>query len=133
MAKHIHADLWTKYAEFAQIMENPWSQFQYWNYEDECWCDLDEDDGLWARGTAKYRLKPRTIKIGNIDVPEPVREPLENGMKYFVVATSGFFLAEAGIWNGAKIHMIHLERGLIHLDPESAELHAKALISLTSK
>ena len=33
---------------------------------------------------AKYRIKPKTIRIGEYDVPEPVREPLEFREKYWV-------------------------------------------------
>ncbi|MCP9269707.1 hypothetical protein M5U04_16860 [Xenorhabdus sp. XENO-1] len=133
MPKHPHAELWTKYAEFAQVMDNPWSQFQYWNYNDECWCDLDENDGLW--GTAKYRLKPRTIKIGEIDVPEPVREALEEFTEYYCpdINTFGTSDADCHLWDGCDNDNDRLQSGLIHLDRGSAELHAKALIALTSK
>ncbi|MBD2791726.1 hypothetical protein [Xenorhabdus szentirmaii] len=131
MAKHIHADLMMEYAKLAQETDRPWEHFQFKLQGDIEW--HNPSAGLAFRDDNEYRLKPHTIKIGNYDVPEPVRKPLKRAQKYFVVATSRFFPAEAGIWDGAKIHMIYLERGLIHLTREAAELHAKALISLTSK
>ena len=33
---------------------------------------------------SKYRIKPRTIRIGEYDVPEPMREAPEVGTQYFV-------------------------------------------------
>ncbi|MGJ0624012.1 hypothetical protein [Xenorhabdus bovienii] len=82
---------------------------------------------------AGYRLKTRTIKIGDIDVPEPVREPLENEQKYYYPCIlSDEWLCGDVLWWGDLYDVARLNRGLIHLDPESAELHAKALISLTA-
>ncbi|MEQ1969729.1 hypothetical protein ABLA30_22830 [Xenorhabdus nematophila] len=131
MTKHIHADLIMAYAKLAQETDKPWDGFQYRIRGNEEWLDCGVSVRFWFGN--EYRLKPRTVKIGEIDVPEPVREPLERDQEYFVVATTGLFPAEAGIWDGAKIHMRYLERGLIHLNRESAELHAKALIALTQK
>ncbi|MDX7992618.1 hypothetical protein [Xenorhabdus littoralis] len=129
MAKYIHADLLMEYAKLAQETERPWEYFEI--YAAGEW--ISASVPLAFLVNQEYRLKPKTIRIGNIDVPEPVREPLECDQEYFVVATSGLFPASIGVWNSAKIHMIYLERGLIHLDRESAELHAQALIALTAK
>ena len=75
-----------------------------------------------------YRIKPRTIRIGEIDVPEPVREPLNVGETYYIVqATAGTFSMEF-TWASDSVDKSLLSRGLIHLTSEAAELHAKALI-----
>ncbi|MDX7989179.1 hypothetical protein FE392_18000 [Xenorhabdus sp. 12] len=138
MAKpHIHADLTMEYAKLAQETERPWEYFQYRTHGNEKWLDCNT---LFAFHSAyQYRLKPRTIKIGNFDVPEPVREPLEEGAEYFYPYVSGTEESDMGgffsrdYWAGWCVDMTRLKRGLIHLTPEAAELHAKSLISLTSK
>ena len=39
---------------------------------------LDKEGGVFYSG-AKYRIKPRTIRIGEYDVPEPMREAPDVG------------------------------------------------------
>lgn len=81
------------------------------------WLDLNE-----------YRIKPKTIRIGDIDVPEPVREELEIDELYFVVDGSLREFTDSYRWKNDELDNIWLSRGLIHLTREAAELHAKALI-----
>ena len=82
--------------------------------------------------TTKYRIKPKTIRIGEYDVPEPVRKELEPGTRYYSIsidmASGAYYL----VWNNREIDKRFLSRGLIHLNQEAAEIHAKALISLTA-
>jgi len=67
-----------------------------------------------------YRIKPRTIKIGDFDVPEPMRTDIGIGNKYFTPS-----LASA-----CRDYEL-LRNGLCHETSEAAEVHAKALIALT--
>ncbi|MDC9591431.1 hypothetical protein PSI23_19630 [Xenorhabdus sp. XENO-10] len=135
MPKHIHADLISEYARLSHITDKPWEYFQWLNRHDDKWWSCD-GSGMFYQDT-KYRLKPRTIKIGDMDISEPVREPLEEGTVYFLPRVYSIFgnydysLEER--WTDCDTDIHSLERGLIHLDRESAELHAKALISLTQK
>jgi len=88
------------------------------------WCDCD-DEPTWRESTP-YRIKPRTIRIGDIDVPEPVREPLMNGdIYYYPSNTNGVMSAT---WWGDTSDRNRLRHNMIHLTKEAAELHAKALI-----
>ncbi|MBE8596816.1 hypothetical protein [Xenorhabdus sp. BG5] len=133
MPKHIHADLMMKYAEIAQTDNEPWRHFQYGAFDcvdNVIWIDCERC--ITFDPHLMYRLKPRTIKIGEYDVPEPVREPLEELTMYYIPDICGNY-ADAICWDGDEQDTIWLQRGLIHLDRESAELHAKALIALTSK
>ena len=75
-----------------------------------------------------YRINPRTIRIGEIDVPEPVREPLNVGETYYVVHASAATIGMEFTWDSDSVDNRSLSRGLIHLTREAAELHAKALI-----
>ena len=81
----------------------------------------------------KYRIKPRTIRIGEYDVPEPYREPLEKGDLYWVAALDVESPLPGYTWRGERIDTICLSRGIIHRTQEAADLHSKALISLTTK
>ena len=81
----------------------------------------------------KYRIKPRTIRIGEYDVPEPCREPLEEGDLYWVAALDVESPPPRYTWIGDRIDTICLSRGIIHRTQEAADIHSKALISLTAK
>jgi hypothetical protein len=84
----------------------------------------------------KIASAPRFITINGFEVPEPVREPLETGEKYWVVSITPFqdptstFCREYP-WTYDDFDYIWLERGLIHRTQEAAEKHAKALLSFT--
>ena len=79
----------------------------------------------------KYRIKPRTIRIGEYDVPEPCREPLEKGDLYWVATIEEEIPLREYTWRGYRIDTICLSRGIIHRTQEAADLHSKALIALT--
>lgn len=124
-----HHELILQYAEDAQKSAEPWKLWQV-----ESWC------GGWVTLGAppqwsvcrKYRRKPRTIRIGEYDVPEPIRvEPLQGESIYIVdPGISSYcrmrdYRADSIYTTGA------FKRGLVHTTPEAAELHGRALASLT--
>ena len=74
---------------------------------------------------------PKTIRIGEYDVPEPVREPLEKDTEYWIAHFSLEELANRFKWYSDKFDNRVLKNGLIHLTKEAAVIHAKALMSLT--
>ncbi|MDE9467537.1 hypothetical protein [Xenorhabdus bovienii] len=132
MAKHVHADLMMEYAELAQETDRPWKYFEYYLHTSGRWveCEL----GLSFHHNSEYRLKPRTIRIGNIDVPEPVREELKHGTVYYYPNLYNMDRSYShNFYEGMDFDKSMLQRGLIHLDHESAIIHAHALISLTAK
>lgn len=73
-----------------------------------------------------------TININGFDVPAPERELLKKGSKYYVPNLNA---ANANIffWDGDICDTKFIEMGLVHLTPEAAEAHAKALLSFTKK
>ena len=128
---HPHFDLMMKYVEIAQTTDKPWEAFQVKGFVDE-W--LDVSAAILFNENLQYRLKPeppKTIRIGEYDVPEPVREPLEDDKEYWVVDPTAKELAWKYQWNNALFCNLMLRRGLIHLTKEAAVIHAKALLSLT--
>ena len=79
-----------------------------------------------------YRIKPRTIKIGDFDVPEPMREIPTYGDIVFTVEIDEKRLCGETTWNGLEFVSTMLERGLLHKSKHDAITHAKALIALAS-
>ena len=81
---------------------------------------------LLVPGEWQARRKPSTIRIGDIDVPEPMREAPPIGTEYWVTSTDdGVFETT---WEGGSIDGRWLAAGLCHTTKEAAELHRKALI-----
>lgn len=81
-------------------------------------------------GPKRYRVKPRTININGIEVPEPVREPLKNGTKYWTLNRSSVI---DYIWDGDNMDQEILASGWVHLTKEAAEAHHRALVSFTQR
>lgn len=90
------------------------------------WYDIKGREPEWTAD--EYRIKPKTIRIGEIDVPEPVRVALKRGDIYFVSQLTPTRISEEFSWADDPTDKRLLSRGLIHLTREAAELHAKALI-----
>lgn len=99
------------------------------SYDGKTWADKTE---LAFDSSYKYRIKPRTIKIGDFDVPEPMRVAPDSGCEYFVVEALSDVPAASQVWNGMDCEKRWLSMGLCHKSKESAIAHAKALIALTS-
>ena len=129
---HPHAGLMMKYAEIAQTTDKPWEHFELRQNDSCAWQAIHLPVSFYSH--MEYRLKPeppKTIRIGEYDVPEPVREPLEDDKEYWGVDPTAKELAWKYNWNNAIFCNLMLRRGLIHLTKEAAVIHAKALISLT--
>lgn len=76
-------------------------------------------------------MQPKTIRIGEFDVPEPLRESPAVGTAVFtpnLVNNDGYLIFN---WDSDFTDNRMLCRGLIHKTKESAIIHSKALISLT--
>ena len=131
-AAHPHAGLMMKYAEIAQTTDKPWEHFEL-RLNDSCvWEAIHFPLRFYS--DVEYRIKPeppKTIRIGEYDVPEPVREPLEDDKEYWGVDPMAEELAWKYKWKNALFCNLRLRRGLIHLTKEAAVIHAKALLSLT--
>lgn len=78
-----------------------------------------------------FRIKPKTININGHEVPEPVREPLEDKQRYSYPDICDPELIVSANYFGDEHDQLLLSRGLIHLTSEAAEAHAKALLSFT--
>ena len=76
-------------------------------------------------------MQPKTIRIGEFDVPEPLREAPRLCAILFtpnLVTTSGYLCIT---WDSDGTDDRMLQRGLLHTTKEAAIIHTKALLSLT--
>lgn len=128
MSAHPHAALMAEYAKDAAETDKPWERWEgsiagEW-YPLACHPE-------WRHGV-QYRRKPRTIRIGKFDVPEPMRVAPNPGDVYWVAdpATENVYLQR---WDDDVTDNRRFSRGLCHATREAAELHARALISLTAE
>ena len=127
---HKHAALIAEYAKDASETDAPWERWEVGMAGTCFWTSLGCHPA-WLDYNC-YRRKPRTIRIGKYDVPEPLREEPENGEVYWVVDFgSTDTVSYSHTWSGDFIDRFWFNGGLIHTTEEAAQLHAKALISLT--
>lgn len=94
-----------------------------------CFIDVDTLGESYVHKDARlFRPIPRNITIGDMEVPEPVREPLDYDDEYWAVDHSIEALVDCYTWANDKKDRHWLKRGLIHRTKEAAITHAKALI-----
>ena len=94
------------------------------------WYDIGTHNCVLVKG-AKYRIKPKTIRIGEYDVPEPMREMPARDTDYYIacITTSGLHGVATWVCDAQDIEWFNL--GVVHSTKDAAVLHAKALLSLT--
>lgn len=130
---HPHAELMAQYAEDAKTCTEPWKLWQKRVAPQDAWvnCTLHP---VWTKGM-EYRRRPRTIKIGDREVPEPLREAPADGTKYWVLhlLCSSPKHAISFKWTDHENDRLWLASGLVHLTAEAATAHAEALIALSAK
>ena len=128
MSKFIHADSLALYAQDAAECEEPWLR---WQFEcEDSWYDCTIPVAFSP--DIKYRRKPKTILINGFEVPEPVREPLEEGQEYWLVELSTVEKTPVA-WTMHTLDRQWLDAGLIHLTKEAAQTHIDALLSFTKR
>lgn len=129
-AAHKHAHLMALYAQDAMETDKPWER---WESRHPRLTEFSKMvcNPAWAEHIY-YRRKKNTININGIEVSEPERKPLELKQMYYIPD----FIEQDALykgyrWSNHATDNYLLLIGLIHLDKESAILHAKALISFT--
>ena len=134
MTAHKKAKLFMQYAEKAQVSETPWEYFEWLdrhgNYRQFC----SESDVILVDLGLTVRLKPTTIRIGEYDVPEPLRVMPLYGDWVYLANPFHVKCVQASHFDGDfSAHKLWFEGGLLHATPEAAMLHSKALVSLTAR
>lgn len=88
--------------------------------------------GYFHPGDYEWRIKPKTIRIGSYDVPEPLRE-MTCGQIYWIANPMHGVFFDGTENNGDYADRKWLSLGLCHASKEAAEIHTKALLSFTEQ
>ena len=137
--KHPQAELMMQYAQDAMETDKPWERWEQGYYKEGKEHDYQPctSNPTWKVEWC-YRRKPKTININGFEVPEPLKHL--DFTKDFPVGLACVNLLSQNnfyslIYEGHGINEVKdkLEKGLLHLTKEAAELHAKALLSFTKK
>jgi len=78
-----------------------------------------------------FRIKPKTIRIGEFDVPEPMRESPEIGTHYYLLNLDG--LIPWDIWADDDADNNYLEAGLAFKTREDVMKVKEVILSLLRK
>lgn len=128
---HPHAASMALYAQDAAETDKPWERWECRHPMFAGWRSVKAGNLGWDP-EAEYRRKPRTIQIGEFDVPEPLREAPAIGATAWYVTLNDIKTFEPLVhYANDSFFQRALERGLLHATREAAELHAKALLSFT--
>lgn len=126
---HPHAALMALYAQDAAETDKPWERWEVRSPGHGSWAGFIGDPTWDTR--VQYRRKPKTIRIGEHDVPEPMRAAPMLGKEYYVPVL-GQAGSEVYRWRHDEVDQWYLTIGLVHDTREAADAHAKALVSLTA-
>lgn len=77
----------------------------------------------------EFRIAIKFFQIGEMQVPEPIKEHPAKGTQYFVPSLLTDDLTKSFKWKNSNTDLVMFERGQIHLIQEHAETHALALIT----
>ena len=126
---HPHAELMLEYAKDWAETQIPWERWELMSDVFDEWLPIKGGHPLWLEHF-QYRRIPKTININGFEVPEPVREPLNYGDKYYTLGA--MHQNRAFLWEGSALNRKRLQLGLLHLTAEAATIHSKALTSFTA-
>lgn len=127
MKPHPHAKLAQEYWKEAETDDKAWKNWEIkMRYG---WIPCQSPLGFYPEN--QYRRRPRTIRIGEYDVPEPLRQAPVHGTEYWYPRFSHSGYCSKGWWRAEDFDFRLLNGGMVHLTEEDAHIHAEALISLT--
>ena len=127
--EHVNAEILRAIAEGKKVQYRERHSPSGWEFFDSsdrflC-CYLLEGDAI------DWRIAPETVKIGDVEVPEPCREAPEVGKKFWTLTPFGG--ATHFTWDGTKACYDALSSGFVHLTEEAALQHYEAIKNLLAK
>ena len=126
--KHKHADILQAIAEDKDVK----IEFHY--SADRPWVSVDRVTVFHAVANewpVEYRIAPKTIKIGDVDVPEPMQVAPALGTKYWFIDFYGAKIVAPFFWNADTTDNRLLKFGVCHLTEAAAREHAEAIIKVS--
>lgn len=92
---------------------------------------IEGNSGVWLYSEANLRMAERTFMLGGIEVPLPETEAPEVGTRYYLPNLRVCRGYDTSTWGNLPEEHWRLKESMVHLTPEAASTHAKALISVT--
>jgi hypothetical protein len=124
---HPNASILMEIAKEAAVNPEYWKEFEV-RAPNNCWYPMDGADiSLIDFIRHPLRRKPRTIRIGNYDVPEPIRKMPALGAQIYAVDLDHGCVSTVSF---DYIYSGWVDRGLMQNTKEGAELMLKALQEL---
>ena len=125
--EHVNAEILRAIADGKKVQYRNYCSTTEWEYFHNA--DLATCWRVLIGGVAvEWRIAPKTIKIGDVEVPEPCREPLERCTNYW--AFTPFMGVMSVVWVGDSKDYFALNDGFVHLTQEAAEKHYEAIKKL---
>ena len=127
--EHINAEILRAIADGKKVQYRDTTSVENYNWKD---FEVEVIEACWSVLTGvpklEWRIAPKTIKIGDVEVPEPCREPLERCTNYW--AFTPFMGVMSVVWVGDSKDYFALNDGFVHLTQEAAEKHYEAIKKL---
>lgn len=79
----------------------------------------------------EFRISLTFITIGEMQVPEPIKEAPAKGTQCFIPSILTEVLSKSFKWKSSDSDFALLQRGQVHLVQEHAVIHTKALITIS--
>lgn len=79
----------------------------------------------------EFRIALTFITIGEMQVPEPVKEAPAKGVQCFAPSLLTEELSKSFKWKNSDLDLALLQRGQVHFEQEHAVIHAQALIAVS--
>lgn len=79
----------------------------------------------------EFRIALTFITIGEMQVPEPLKEAPAKGAQYFAPSLLTEELSKSFKWKNSDLDLALLQRGQVHFEQEHAVIHAQALIAMS--
>ena len=95
-------------------------------------CDIDDDYSFaYFNDTSReFRLKPKTIQIGERTIVKPIDVKPEMGDIVYVANLTDIDLVTEQKWKNTVLHIHFFDLGLLHKSKEDAIAHCEALLEL---
>ena len=129
MTAHKHAENMRLYSEDAAETDTPWERWEHRQEGLEDFYPLRSNPHFDEN--VEYRRKSKTIRIGERDVPEPMRVAPAMSTKYYVVDYNVVDHYCSNYWFNDEYDNGMLQNGLCHTTHEAAIAHAEALILIS--
>lgn len=129
---HKHTELMKILAQ--QILDGVENPGKLWEFKIQGggkWNQFEDGQIPSFHKDCEYRLKPKSIMINGYKVPEPERVAPEIESTYFAPWPFIEKMYSKLTWNGNCLDLEALENGVVHLTPEAAAIHGKAIYSFT--